>query len=126
MVRVLCPTHTREVAQVTPGLLQPLPFCLTAFRYMEPFAGAVIGPFTVLSPPRHIYPQLVSHFPDTPRASGNMSDFADQGILKGLLDALAKAATNIWEAWGFERLRDGGETGAHNESSVVLYGQFDG
>lgn len=93
---------------------------------MEPFAGAVIGPFTVLSPPRHIYPQLVSHFPDTPRASGNMSDFADQGILKGLLDALAKAATNIWEAWGFERLRDGGETGARNESSVVLYGQFDG
>jgi hypothetical protein len=92
----------------------------------EPFAGAAIGPITVLSLPQLIYPQLVSHFPDTPRASGNMSDFADQGILKAVLEALAKTAASIWEAWGFERLRDGGETGARNESSVVLYGQFDG
>ncbi len=93
---------------------------------IEPFAGATIGPFTVLSPPRHVYPQLVSHFPDTPRASGNMSDFADQGVLKAVLEALTKTAASILEAWGIERLRDGGETGARNESSVVLYGQFDG
>ena len=92
----------------------------------EPFAGNTIGPFTVLSPPRHVYPQLVAHFPDTPRASGNMSDIADQNILKAVLEALAKTAASIWEAWGLERLRDGGETGARNESSVVLYGQFDG
>jgi hypothetical protein len=92
----------------------------------EPFAGAAIGPFTVLSPPRHIYPQLISHFPDTPRASGNISGFADQGILKAMLEALSKTAASIWESWGLERLRDGGETGARNESSVVLYGQFNG
>ena len=92
----------------------------------EPFAGNTIGPFTVLSPPRHVYPQLVAHFPDTPRASGKMSDFADQNFLKAVHEALAKTIASIWEAWGLERLRDGGETGARNESSVVLYGQFDG
>jgi len=69
--------------------------------------------------------QLVAHFPDTPRASGNMYDIAHQGILKAVREALASRAASIWEAWGFEWLRAGGETGARNQGSVVLYGQFD-
>jgi hypothetical protein len=92
----------------------------------EPFAGSTIGPFTVLSPSRQIYPQLVAHFPDTPQATGRFSDVAGQDFLKSVLEGFAKSIARIWEAWGVERLRDGGQTGARNESSVVLYGQFEG
>ena len=49
-----------------------------------------------------------------------------ESLVKRIMEA-AKAALQDWttETWAFERLKDGGQTSASNESSVVLYGAFD-
>ncbi len=49
-----------------------------------------------------------------------------ESLAKKLLEA-AKAKLQSWttESWNNERLKDGGTTSASNESSVVLYGNFD-
>lgn len=87
----------------------------------EPYQGLSYGPLLVLSPPQPFYLQLIPHFRNTPEARQSPTT---------LLGALAQAATQrmgtIAESWGIETLREDGVTSAENESSVVLYGRFNG
>lgn len=100
----------------------------------EPFAGAVIGPFTVLSPTRAIYEQLVPQFRKTPdcdtealRLQNILIGDGQKNKIVALLKSMMEAATNwIPESWTGERLQEGAVTAAENESSTVLYGNFDG
>ena len=96
-----------------------------------PFAGSNIGPFRILSPDRAAYRYLLPQFDKTPAPDQEVIEAAGMWLGKetalGKLLALAKAAVQSWtkETWSLERLKDGGITSASNESSVVLYGQFD-
>lgn len=97
----------------------------------EPFAGAAIGPFRVISPYRDVYPYLLPQFDRTPDADQTALEQANfwigkpPGILAGIVDkAAAKVQKWITETWENERLKDGGITSASNETSVVLYGDF--
>src|SRR5262249_4203897 len=99
----------------------------------EPFAGDQIGPFVVLSPIRELYPALLAQFDRIP-CSPNEERIRELGCWIGkrpmtLLEALTKAARAavswIFEDWDSELLREGGVTSATNESSVVLFAQFD-
>lgn len=95
-----------------------------------PFQGSQIGPFTVLSPRRATYVHLLPQFEKTPEADQELLEAAQiwigkapTGLLKELLEkAAAKVAKWLPESWVMERLRDGGQTSASNESSVILYG----
>jgi beta-lactamase superfamily II metal-dependent hydrolase len=97
------------------------------------FAGAQIGPFHVLSPHREFYMALVSQFDRTPEpdqaaieAVGFWIGKQPDSALKRAYEAVvAKAQKWIKESWDVERLKDGGITNASNESSTILYGQFD-
>jgi beta-lactamase superfamily II metal-dependent hydrolase len=97
-----------------------------------PFQGAQIGPFTVLSPRRATYVHLLPQFEKTPEpdqqlleAAGIWLGKAPSGLLKALFEkAVAKVSKWLPETWTLERLRDGGETSASNESSVILYGDM--
>jgi beta-lactamase superfamily II metal-dependent hydrolase len=98
----------------------------------EPFQGAQIGPFTVLSPPRAFYPALMAQFDKTPEVDHAAVEAVGlwigkgQGALARLLEkALAKAQTWIKEDWNTEWLKGGGITSASNETSTVLYGDFE-
>lgn len=100
----------------------------------EPFAGQAIGPFTVLSPQRGTYQHLVPQFRKTPDCNIDLLKARNIWIgdgqkngLAAMLKALAEAAVNwIPETWASERLKEGAITAAENESSTVLYGNFDG
>jgi beta-lactamase superfamily II metal-dependent hydrolase len=97
-----------------------------------PFAGYRIGPFHILSPTREVYRYLLPQFPNTPDPDQAAIVAANMWIGKeSLLEKLlqkATAAVQSWttENWAYERLKDGGITSASNESSVVLYGSFEG
>jgi len=86
----------------------------------EPFAGAKIGPFTVLSPSLEFYQQLLPDFRSTPDAAAR-SGWAMGIAQKGTAFATALLA-RVAESWNIETLREGGTTSAENESSVVMYG----
>lgn len=94
-----------------------------------PFQGQRIGPFTVMSPSKWAYLHLLPQFDKTPEPEQPLIQNANMWIGKastGLLKAIfekAAAAVSKWvpETWTFERLKDGGQTSASNESSVVLY-----
>lgn len=96
----------------------------------EPFQGAKIGPFTVLSPSRWSYLRLVPQFRKTP--AFDSAALSDENMLIGTKAAtgglLGKIADQLraWaeEAWNIETLREGSVTAAENESSTVLYGDF--
>jgi hypothetical protein len=86
----------------------------------EPFAGAVIGPFTVLSPNRSWYVEgLLPAFGTTlPRGAGlTLADAARWMRL---------ASAGMGSRWDFEPLPRDAATSAEDESSVVLYGEFEG
>ncbi len=88
----------------------------------EPFEGTTIGQFTVLSPDENWYVnELVPDFPNMPKKK-------EQNILqKSLSETYAKILAWIDENWDTETLSENYDpTGARNESSVVLYGDFDG
>ena len=89
----------------------------------EPYAGAKIGEFHVLSPDQDWYLDLIPQFNKTPEArSVNMTE-----AMKSLgLRALEKIASWVDEHWDIETLSENGETSYENESSVVLYGNLDG
>ena len=97
----------------------------------QPFAGAWIGPFRVVSPYLKVYPYFIPQFDRTPdpdqaaiEAAGYWIGKAP-GFLAQLLEkGAAKVQKWIHESWENERLKDGGCTSASNESSVVLYGDF--
>jgi hypothetical protein len=81
----------------------------------EPFQGAAIGPFVVLSPEREWYlKELAPHFERTPEAKRPLP-----ALLGAPLRAAADAASWIAETLNFETLGEDGETSAQNESSVV-------
>jgi beta-lactamase superfamily II metal-dependent hydrolase len=89
----------------------------------EPYAGARIGDFYVLSPTQDWYLDLVPQFNKTPDAhSVNISEALKSSGLR----ALAKIASWVEEHWHIETLSEDGETSCENESSVVLYGNLDG
>ncbi|MGJ7509414.1 hypothetical protein [Variovorax sp. GT1P44] len=74
----------------------------------EPFAGAEIGPFTVLSPERDWYlNDLLPQF-------GRSASRAEHGLAAFL------------RHWTRPRLSDRANTTPENESSAVLYAEFDG
>jgi beta-lactamase superfamily II metal-dependent hydrolase len=106
-------------------------------KIYQPFAGATIGPFRVLSPHKDAYPFFLPQFdrtPDPDQAAieaagwwiGKQPNAMARLIEKALAKALAKAPKWVQETWTREWLKDGGITSASNESSVVLYGDCEG
>jgi beta-lactamase superfamily II metal-dependent hydrolase len=97
----------------------------------QPFQGQNIGPFHVLSPNKAVYLHLLPQFEKTPDPNQAAIEAASMWLGKasliGRLVEAARAKVETWttETWAQERLRDGGQTSASNESSVVLYGAFD-
>lgn len=89
----------------------------------EAFQGTTVGAFTILSPSRERYLELVPHFSKTPEpaqhaAEGfNLSSFVAQ--------KLKDAIEWIQESWDYETLEDNVETSPSNESSVVQMAEFD-
>ena len=98
-----------------------------------PFEGNNIGPFRVLSPSRHAYLHLLPQFDKTPEPDRELLESASMWLgkqqgsaLRNLIEkAVAKVQKWVSETWDSERLKDGGATSASNETSVVLYGNFD-
>lgn len=101
-------------------------------KIFEPFAGAQIGPFTVLSPNRATYQHLVPQFRKTPDADvQRLKDLniwigaPKGGFFRSLAEKGGELVENlVKESWYYERLREGGITAAENESSTVLLGRF--
>ena len=101
---------------------------------LEPFAGAHIGPFTVLSPRRATYQHLVPQFRKTPALNAELLKQRriwlgepQKGFLRQMFESASDAAANLVpESWDRERLKSGGVTAAENESSTVLLGEFGG
>lgn len=91
----------------------------------EPFQGSAIGPFTVLSPKLDWYVHdLIPAFEKTPKQKIAKSMATDAiGIFA---EAIRKAGAWILENWFTELLREDVETSAENESSVILFADFDG
>jgi beta-lactamase superfamily II metal-dependent hydrolase len=96
-----------------------------------PFAEQKIGAFIVCSPSEWAYRHLVPQFDKTPDSNQEAIEAAQmwigkETIAKKLLEK-ARAAVTDWigETWTNERLKDGGITSASNETSVILYGQFE-
>jgi len=95
----------------------------------EPFQGATIGPFTVLSPSLHAYVRLAPQFRKTPdpdvdalkRESWWLGEKQQVGALGRLLE---RALNWLDENWDVELLKEGAITAAENETSTVLYGRF--
>lgn len=87
----------------------------------EPFQGAQIGAFYVMSPGSEWYVHtLIPDFAKSPEKK-KASDFSES-LLKSLYASAKNAVASIAESWGFETLREDVSTSAENESSVVLYG----
>lgn len=93
----------------------------------EPFQGARIGPFVVLSPARAVYQHLVPQFRKTPDPNIELLKQHRMWIeprTSILAKLFEKVVELVPESWNVETLREGGITAAENESSVVLYGDF--
>lgn len=96
----------------------------------EPFQGGWIGPFLILSPTVHAYQCLLPQFRKGPAPDSDVLKQARMWIeprKPSVFSALVeKAMSFVSERWDIETLREGGVTAAENETSVVLYGHFDG
>jgi len=97
----------------------------------HPFAGAKIGPFTVLSPEKELYEVLLPQFDRTPEADQKALEAfgiwigKSPSLIARMMDkAVAKSEKWINETWENERLKEGGKTSATNESSVVMCADF--
>lgn len=89
----------------------------------EPYAGAKIGDFYVLSPDSDWYLDIVPQFNKTPEAhSVSMAEAMKSFGLR----TLEKIASLVDEFWHIETLSEDGETSYENESSVILYGNLGG
>lgn len=101
-------------------------------KFFYPFQGSQIGPFRVLSPTKYAYLHLLPQFDRTPEPDQDELERLNMWIGKSstlgrAMDrVLAKAQKWVEEKWDRERLKDGGVTSASNETSVVLYGEFEG
>lgn len=86
----------------------------------EPFQGARIGAFTVLTPTKMRYLDLVVESEKTPEAAVTNLAESDRS-LSALFDAVANRVKNLIRAlWGAETFSSE-ETSAENEMSVVQY-----
>jgi beta-lactamase superfamily II metal-dependent hydrolase len=86
----------------------------------EPFEGSRIGPFTVLSPhERHYVNVLLPAFAAPPRRAARAGPGDPDTFFRTMKEWAGSA-------WRFEALPHEGVTGARNDSSAVLYGDFDG
>lgn len=87
----------------------------------EPFKGAKIGAFYVMSPDSEWYVHtLIPDFAKSPEKK--LASDTNESLLKSMLASMKGAVAGIAENWGFETLREDVSTSAENESSVVLYG----
>jgi len=92
---------------------------------IEPYRGANIGPFLVLSPHKDWYlKELVPNFRGTPEAKGAAEGIA--ALAKILMEKAKEGVAWVKETLAIETLKDDGETSAQNESSVVMCASFDG
>jgi beta-lactamase superfamily II metal-dependent hydrolase len=98
---------------------------------IEPFQGQQIGDFWVMSPHRDWYiHDLIPQFTKTPKPKQTAAADSMGGLLndvgRTLQEVAGKIATWVDDHWDIETLAEDGETSAENESSVVLYGYFEG
>lgn len=84
----------------------------------EPYKGAQIGDFYVLSPNKEWH--LFNLIPN----SNKTQEIATEDS-KSVWDSMKKILFNIKEKLGAETLRDNGVTSRENESSVILYANFE-
>jgi ribonuclease BN (tRNA processing enzyme) len=91
----------------------------------EPFQGAAIGAFTVLTPSRARYLDLVVASERTPEAAGEAEKSAARGLAETVGKAVVKVVNVIRAAWG-EEVFSPEETSAENEMSVVQYAEIAG
>lgn len=96
----------------------------------EPLQGSKIGMFTVLSPSLDFYKTLLAEEYGDGDATERVVDSLWDTITKAL-DSVAETVVNavadlIPESWDIETLREGGKTRPMNETSVVMYANFDG
>ncbi len=104
-----------------------LAFAAEGTKVYYPFEGSKIGPFIVLSPEKGAYLHLMPQFEKTPEPDQELLESKNMWIGKAsaLLSLIEKAVAAVKElvpeSWDKERLKDGGQTSASNESSVVLY-----
>lgn len=92
----------------------------------EPFAGAQIGVFTVVSPSRDFYLELLPNMSRTPEPVDHAKlNGLRQASFGGIFSAIKDVVFGVFESWHTETLDEIGETSASNESSVVLYGEVD-
>jgi beta-lactamase superfamily II metal-dependent hydrolase len=82
----------------------------------EPYRGTNIGDFTVLSPSKSWYRELLKTFRPMPETtlekSSTLKEFARKSI---------EGIYKIFENWNIETLSQEASTSSENESSVVLY-----
>lgn len=85
----------------------------------EPYEGCKIGDFIVLSPNKkwHLYDLIPNS--DKTKEIQSMEDSKSNFLTLSL-----EKLFSIGETLGFETLRDGEETSRENESSVILYANF--
>jgi beta-lactamase superfamily II metal-dependent hydrolase len=86
----------------------------------EPFEGTKIGEFTVLSPSKEWYQELLPEFRSTPEQRKE-----EVSLFKSLLEAGQTVLTKIKELWNKDNLDENGKTAAENNSSVVLFANLD-
>ncbi|ASN06338.1 ComEC/Rec2 family competence protein [Virgibacillus necropolis] len=96
--------------------------CEKEISIKEPFEGAYIGEFQVLSPFEDWYVNyLLPDFPNMPERK------EENAIRKSFSEFYTKILEWIEENWDKETLSENyGTTGSRNESSVVLYGNIGG
>ncbi len=83
----------------------------------EPYQWKKIGLFTVMSPDKDWYLHtLIPDFNKTPDKK--------MTSLQSATSRLIETIKNVIETLGFETLKEDGETSADNESSVILYTEF--
>ena len=82
----------------------------------EPYQGDSIGDFTVLSPSKSWYRELLKTFRPMPETtlekSSKLKEFARRGV---------ESIYKVFEQWDIETLSNDAITSSENESSVVLY-----
>lgn len=91
----------------------------------EPFQGATIGVFTVLSPSRARYLDLILESEKTPESTADAAKGVGQGLAEALGKVVIKAVNFVRAAWGAEVFSPE-ETSAENEMSIVQYAQIAG
>ena len=83
----------------------------------EPFQGEVIGAFTVLSPDKETYKQLITESDKSPEIK--------ESLLEKAALFVKKVINFIKAEWDKDNLSEGVSTSEINETSVILYANID-